>query len=151
VVVGQRWCNGETFTNFFLSVFLLSPCNPTIDTKVSTQLLQKLHKLQNLCKNVRKNFIVAAYFNKINKKFLLKFSLKKFLLSLWWWANGDVMGKHSQTFFSQSFFSLLCNLLPYTGFSQSTPPKTTKTYEKMVCPLIHSLWHTSKIKFKKPP
>jgi hypothetical protein len=43
-----------------------------------------------------------------------KIYLKKNFFSLWW--HGDVMGKHSQTFFSQSFFFKIGVIYP-RGFS----------------------------------
>jgi hypothetical protein len=66
---------------------------------------------------------------------ILYFSKKNFFsLSLWW--AGDIMGKHTNTFFSQSFFSLCCVVIYYPrGFSQSTPPKTTKKLMKKWCVL----------------
>ena len=111
----RRWCNGETFTNFFLSVFLQI-------FKISVIYHRRRRSVHSCCSKNYKTYEfskISAYFNKNLKTPLniIKISLKKKnSFSLWW--PGD--GKHTKTFFSQNLQIFKICVIYHRGFSQST-------------------------------
>jgi hypothetical protein len=104
VVGRRRWCNGETYIfPFFSQSFFSLPVIYHHRRRSSVHSCSsKNYKTYEFSK------ISLWWHTSIREiNIIIKISLKKkFLLSLslWWWAAGDVMGKHTFFLFSLKIF-----------------------------------------------